>query len=138
MKKFDKINKYMNGNKSKPIERVSSIDFLPVSKFLYHADKSYDHETIIKFFTTNNIILKKFYSARECDKECTGCGKNDWLTWQNEFMYYDTLNNCFINTEDDEELETSPELEEIDFAVHVCSECGAWSTLISLNIPIIP
>ena len=45
-------------------------------------------------------------------------------------MYYDTLNKCFIKTEDDEELETSPELEEIDFAVYVCHECGAWSTCI--------
>ena len=31
---------------------------------------------------------------------------------------------------DDEELEDSPELEQIDFAVYICSECGAWSTII--------
>ena len=31
----------------------------------------------------------------------------------------------------DEELEDSPELEQIDFAVYVCPECGTWSTVIS-------
>ncbi len=64
-------------------------------------------------------------------KKCTVCAKNDWLVWRNDFMYYDTLNKCLINVEDDEELEDSPELEQIDFAVYVCPECGTWSTVIS-------
>lgn len=138
MKKFDQIKKYMDGNKSKPVEKVATIDFLPASKFLYHTDKSYDHETIIKFFSGNNIKLKDFYRVVEGDKACTVCGKNHWLIWRDEFMYYDNLNHCFINTEDDEELEASPELEEIDFAVYICPECGAWSTLIFANDNLIP
>jgi len=133
VKKFEQIKKHMDGNKNKTIQEISSIIFLPVSKFLCHNNKSYDHETIMKFFNTNNIILKNFDSIGKGTEKCTVCGKNDWLIWHNEFMYYDTLNNCFITTEDDEELEASPELEEIDFAVHVCRECGAWSTVIFLN-----
>jgi|GEM_PF-1686540 len=131
MKKFEQINKHMNNNKIKPINKKTTIDFLPVSKFLHHTDKSYDYEVIIKFFASNNITLKDFYSVSECDKKCTVCTKNDWLVWRNDFMYYDTLNKCFINVEDDEELEDSTELEQIDFAVYVCPECGAWSTFIS-------
>ena len=130
MKKFDQINKYMDGNKTVPVQKTTSIDFLPVSKFLYHHHNKYDHGVVIKFFEANNIILKNFYSAGKCDQECTTCGNNDWLVWQNEFMYYDTLNKCFIQTEDDEELEPSSELAEIDFAVHICARCGAWSTFI--------
>lgn len=134
MKKFEQIQKYMDSNKSKPIEETPSIDFLPANKFLYHADKNYAYETIIKFFAANHILLKDFYSIGKVEKDCTGCGKNKWLVWRNEFMYYDTLNKCFINIEDDEELEPSPELEEIDFAVYVCSQCGVWSTSISNSI----
>jgi len=84
MKKFDQINKHMNANKTKPI-----------------------------------------------NKKCTVCAKNDWLVWRNDFMYYDTLNKCLISVEDDEELEEAPKLEQIDFALYVCPECGAWSTSIS-------
>jgi len=131
MKNFEQINKYMNANKTKPINKKSTIDFLPVSKFLHHTDKSYDYEVIVKFFASNNITLKDFYSVSECDEKCTVCAKNDWIVWRNDFMYYDTLNKCLIHVEDDEELEDSPELEQIDFAVYVCSECGAWSTFIS-------
>jgi len=131
VKKFDKINKYMEGNKGKPIQEKVLIDFLPANKFLYHTGKSYAYETIVHFFESNEIILKNFYRARKCNEACTGCGKNDWFIWRNEFMYYDTLNHCLISTEDDEELEDAPELEEIDFAVHVCPECGAWFTVIA-------
>ena len=131
MKKFDQINKHMNANKIKPIKKESIIDFLPVSKFLHHTKKSYDYEVIVKFFSNNNITLKNFDNVRESDEKCAACAKNDWLVWRNDFMYYDTLNKCLINVEDDEELEDSPELEQIDFAVYVCSECGAWSTFIS-------
>ena len=131
MKKFEQINKHMDANKIKPIQEIIVIDFLPVSKFLYHNNKSYDHKTIVNFFEDNHIILKNFYRGGEFDKECKTCGKKNWLVWQNEFMYYDTRNKCFIKTEDDEELEGSPELEEIDFAVYVCLKCGAWLTDIS-------
>ena len=130
MKKFDKINKYMSSNKTKPILKKTTIDFLPVSKFLHHTDKSYDYEAIIKFFASNNITLKNFYSVAAYDEKCTACAQNDWLVWRNDFMYYDTLNKCFINVEDDEELEDSPELEQIDFAIYSCNKCGAWSTSI--------
>lgn len=131
MKKFDQINKHMNANKTKPINKKSTIDFLPVSKFLQHTKKSYDYEVIVKFFANNHITIKDFYSVDACDKKCTVCAKNDWLVWRNDFMYYDTLNKCLISVEDDEELEEAPELEQIDFAVYVCPECGAWSTSIS-------
>lgn len=130
MKKFEQINKHMNANKTKPINKKSTIDFLPVSKFLHHTGKNYDYEVIVKFFASNNITIKDFYSVNACDKRCTACAKNDWLVWRNDFMYYDTLNKCLINVEDDEELEDSPELEQIDFTVYVCPECGAWSTSI--------
>ncbi|AIF51008.1 hypothetical protein [Pelosinus sp. UFO1] len=130
MKKFEQINKHMNANKTEPINKKSTIDFLPVSKFLHHIGKSYDDEVIVKFFASNNITLKDFYRVGACDEVCV-CGKNDRLVWRNDFMYYDILNKCLINVEDDEELEDSPELEQIDFAVYVCPECGAWSTLIS-------
>ncbi|MBP2627517.1 MAG: hypothetical protein H6Q68_2228 [Firmicutes bacterium] len=131
MKKFDQINKHMNTNKIKPINKKSTIDFLSVSKFLHHTDKSYDYEVVVKFFASNNITIKDFYSVGACGEKCTVCAKNDWLAWRNDFMYYDTLNKCLINVEDDEELEDSPDLEQIDFAVYVCTECGAWSTFIS-------
>jgi hypothetical protein len=130
MKKFEQINKHMTPNKTEPINKKATIDFLPVSKFLYHIGKNYNDEVIVKFFASNNITVKDFYRVGACDKACI-CGKNDWLVWRNDFMYYDILNKCFINVEDDEELEDSPELEQIDFAVYVCPECGAWSTLIS-------
>ena len=138
MKNFEKINKHMNANKTKPINKKSTIDFLPISKFLHHTDKSYDYEVIVKFFAKNNITLKDFYSVSKGNEKCTVCAKNDWLVWRNDFMYYDTLNKCLINVEDDEELEDSPELEQIDFAVHVCPECGAWSTSILLNSTVAP
>ena len=131
MKNFEQINKHMNANKTKPINKRLTIDFLPVSKFLHHTDKSYDYEVIVKFFASNNITLKDFHSVSECDEKCTVCAKKEWLVWRNDFMYYDTLNKCLINVEDDEEIEESPELKQIDFAVYVCSECGAWSTFIS-------
>jgi hypothetical protein len=127
MKKFDKINKYMESNKSAPIQKKIAIDFLPENKFLYHKDKKYDYPMITKFFSTNRITLNAFKNIGKCDKECS-CGKNNWRIWQNDFMYYDILNKCFINVEDDEELEESPEIEEINFAVYVCTGCGAWST----------
>ena len=130
MKKFEQINQYMDANKSKVIHKKATIDFLPVSKLLDHKDKSYDHKVIVKFFANNNITLEEFNWIGACDEKCTVCGKNDWLVWRNDFMYYDTLNKCLINVEDDEELEDSPELEQIDFAVYICSECGAWSTII--------
>ena len=131
MKKFEQINKHMNTNKIKPINKKTTIDFLPESKFLQHTGKRYDYEVIVKFFASNKITLKDFDSVGACDKKCTACAKNDWLAWRNDFMYYDTLNKCLINVEDDEELEDSPELEQIDFAVYVCPACGAWSTSIS-------
>lgn len=131
MKKFDNINKHMNANKTKPINKKSTIDFLPASKFIQDTDKKYDYEVIVKFFASNNIALKDFKSASAYDEKCTVCTKSDWLVWRNDFMYYDTLNKCLINVGDDEELEDSPELEEIDFAVYVCRECGAWLTVIS-------
>jgi len=130
MKNFDQINKHMNANKSKPINKRATIDFLPAGKFLHHTDENYDYEAIVKFFASNNITLKKFNSVSECNKKCTACGKSEWLGWRNDFMYYDKLNKCFINVEDDEELEDSPELEQIEFAVYVCSGCGAWLTSI--------
>ena len=131
MKNFEQINKHMNANKTKLINKKSTIDFLPVSKFLHHTDKSYDYEVIVKFFASNNITLKDFHSVSECAEKCTVCAKKEWLVWRNDFMYYDTLNKCLINVEDDEEIEDSPELKQIDFAVYICSECGAWSTFIS-------
>ena len=134
MKKFDKINKHMNPNKAKPINKKSTIDFLPASKFLQHTGESYEYEVIVKFFASNHITLNDFYSAGARDEKCIVCGKNDWLVWRNDFMYYDTLNKCLINVADDEELEDSPELEEIDFAVYICPECGAWSTFISVFV----
>ncbi|WP_378957187.1 hypothetical protein [Pelosinus sp. sgz500959] len=133
MKKFEQINKYMNPSKPKPVNKKSTIDFLPVSKFLQHTEKSYDYEVIVKFFASNHITIKDFYSDASYDEKCTVCAKKNWLVWRNDFMYYDTLNKCLINVDDDEELEDSPELEQIDFAVYVCSECGAWSTFISYN-----
>jgi len=131
MKNFEQINKHMNANKSKPINEKPTINFLLASKFLHHTDKKYDYEIIVELFYSNNITLEDFYNVGACDEKCTTCGKNDWLAWRNDFMYYDTLNKCLINVEDDEELEDSPELEQIDFAIYVCSGCGAWSTSIS-------
>ena len=120
----------MEGNKNTPIQEKVVVNFLPASKFLYHKEKSYDQTSIEKFFQTHKIALKDFYNGGKCDEKCTVCGKNHWLIWQNEFMYYDALNQSFIKTEDDEELEEAPGLEEIDFAVRVCAGCGAWATFI--------
>lgn len=128
MKKFEQINNYMNHNKTKPVHEKRIVDFLPVSKFLQHDKKSYDHKVLEKFFSSNGIALKNFYKEDLGGVTCPICGKKDWLVWRNDFMYYDILNKCLINVEDDEELEESPELEEIDLSVSVCAECGAWST----------
>ena len=127
MKKFEQINKHMNPNKTKTIHKKATIDFLPISNFLHSKGKRYDYEVIVNFFATNHITLKDFRNINTYDQNCV-CGKNNWLVWRNDFMYYDTLNKCLINVEDDEELEDSPELEQIDFAVYVCPECGAWLT----------
>ncbi len=132
MKKFEQINKHMSPSKTKPIHKTkpTTIDFLPISTSLPGKGKSYDYEVIVKFFIQNHITLKDFKNSNVRDQECI-CGKNNWLVWRNDFMYYDTLNKCLINVDDDEELEDSPELEQIDFAVYVCPECGTWSTVIS-------
>jgi len=132
MKKFEQINKYMSASNNKPINKKATIDFLPVRNFLGHIGKSYDYEVIVELFAEHHITIKDFHSVGIYDEKCTICGKNDWLVWRNDFMYYDTLNKCFINVEDDEELEDSPDLEEVDFAVYICSECGAWSTVVSV------